>query len=549
VGVVAKKFLQLFQKKLLFLWGIICYDVFMKIQEYKKIESPKEEKLVYSPEENVVSEFAKAYAQIEYEAEDPTVPYDPKLLERLILLEPNPEIIKVVESNQKERYYQIMKKLLGGLGFWKEAFLKRIDHKYNDLLESSKREGDLSLIGETLSETSRIKFENKNLSASMKAGLNLLRDLSLENLVVHKDVQGAISVAIESIAGNGEKLESEFPLEKWQLNSIFKRDPKFSAGKLLEIVERGNVFQENFPVVVIMIADLLGAEEARQKIETLILKNEDNEKVRNNLENALSMITPYLKPAEIDEKTGELKSEDGDDPQKVEHIKNLQEFYQENIKFEQYKVNEKMNEREVSLLKSLIGKDQKTLEMGCGTGRLIKELSKEGYDISGYDFTVRHVEIAKAEIEKAGGEAKVFQGDWHENAIKSESLDTIYSLGRNILHDYSIVDQAQLFREAARILKPGGKFIFDIPDRGKGGYEKMVKGYADEMEKRGIRNFRYGSIYDSPDGTHFATRYAYSAEDIEELARLSGFKITDIKRLPLETGQGDENLYYVLEKA
>jgi hypothetical protein len=38
-------------------------------------------------------------------------------------------------------------------------------------------------------------------------------------------------------------------------------------------------------------------------------------------------------------------------------------------------------------------------------------------------------------------------------------------------------------------------------------------------------------------------------EDIEELARLSGFKIADIKRLPLETGQGDENLYYILEKA
>jgi hypothetical protein len=58
------------------------------------------------------------------------------------------------------------------------------------------------------------------------------------------------------------------------------------------------------------------------------------------------------------------------------------------------------------------------------------------------------------------------------------------------------------------------------------------------MEKRGIWNFRYGSIYDSPDGVHFATRYAYSAEDIEELARLSGFKIIDVKRLPLETGQG-----------
>ena len=158
------------------------------------------------------------------------------------------------------------------------------------------------------------------------------------------------------------------------------------------------------------------------------------------------------------------------------------------------------------------------------------------------------MKITKEEIEKSGNIAKIFQGDWHGNALADESLDAVYSLGRNILHDYSIVDQAQLFREANRILKPGGRFIFDIPDRETGGYQKMVGEYAEEMKRRGIRNFRYGTIYDSPDGKNFATRYAYSPDDIEELARLAGFKIAKIEKRELETGQGDENLYYVLEK-
>ncbi len=43
-------------------------------------------------------------------------------------------------------------------------------------------------------------------------------------------------------------------------------------------------------------------------------------------------------------------------------------------------------------------------------------------------------------------------------------------------------------------MENGGKFIFDIPNREKGGYKKMVDGYAEEMEKHGIHNFRRGSF-------------------------------------------------------
>ena len=151
-------------------------------------------------------------------------------------------------------------------------------------------------------------------------------------------------------------------------------------------------------------------------------------------------------------------------------------------------------------------------------------------------------------IKAKDAEAKVFLGDWHNNAIKDESFDTVYSLGRNILHDYSIADQAQLFREATRILKPGGKFIFDIPDRKKGGYKQMVDEYGREMRSRGIKNFRQGAIYDSPDGKNFTTRYVYSEDDIKLLAQLAGFKIKETRREELATGKGDENIYFVLEK-
>ena len=229
-----------------------------------------------------------------------------------------------------------------------------------------------------------------------------------------------------------------------------------------------------------------------------------------------------------------------------EFIGNLKKFYEEKIRFENYGLNREVKGKEVELLKSLIPQDEKTLEVGCGTGRLFLEMKKAGYDISGFDFA-DHVK----KIKEKDPEANIFEGDWHHIGVKDGSVDTIYSLGRNILHDYLFIDQMQTFQEANRVLKKGGRFIFDIPDREKGSYRMMVEEYASEMEKlgkRGIQNFRYGSIYDSPDGTNFATRYAYSENDIKELANLTGFKIVKKEARDLNTGKGDENWYYVLEK-
>jgi hypothetical protein len=105
-----------------------------------------------------------------------------------------------------------------------------------------------------------------------------------------------------------------------------------------------------------------------------------------------------------------------------------------------------------------------------------------------------------------------------------------------------------MFQEANRVLKIGGKFIFDIPDNQKGRYKELVDIYSSTMHRRGINNFRNNTIFDSPDGEHFFTRYAYSHEDIISLANDNGFKIVDIKETPLETGKDDINKYYVLEK-
>jgi ubiquinone/menaquinone biosynthesis C-methylase UbiE len=308
-------------------------------------------------------------------------------------------------------------------------------------------------------------------------------------------------------------------------NFLKKIDVQIVMQKLLEYLSGDKKFK---PLIVLAI-ELIGVEELRKFVNTSI----ETQRKRgwlgqvDNLEYARDLFTPN------DDKIA---------------IENLRNFYQKEINFNDYKINKEMLLKDLAVLKIFIRKDDKILEIGCGSGRLINKLIKDGYDVFGYDVVEKHVAQARQSISKTEGRTRIFQGDWHQNAIQDKSFDIIYSLGRNILHDYSIIDQIELFKEAQRILKEKGRFIFDIPNRNKGGYKKMVESYAEEMKDRGIKNFRYGAIYDSPDNVHFTTRYAYSPEDIEELARLAGFRYIKVKKEELATGQDDENLYYILEK-
>jgi len=306
------------------------------------------------------------------------------------------------------------------------------------------------------------------------------------------------------------------------ISALFEKiNPKYAALKLLKTIPDSNHPLTN----LILASDLMGAEYARKHLESMMVlaKNLPTHNKFGLLDYAHSLISPSS------DKTA---------------ILNLEKFYQENIKFEEYEVNQRMNEKEFALLQDFIGQDEKVLEMGCGTGRLLLEMKKAGRDIVGIDFTPRHIDL----IREQAPDAKAFVADWHDTKMQGGEFDSVYSLGRNILHDYSFIDQVATFREANRLLKNDGKFIFDIPNREKGSYGEMVKGYANEMQVRGIKNFRLGSIYDSPDGEHFATRYTYSHDDIVQLCQITGFEITEVRKEKLETGKDDENIYYILTK-
>jgi len=235
-----------------------------------------------------------------------------------------------------------------------------------------------------------------------------------------------------------------------------------------------------------------------------------------------------------------------------EAVEDLKRLYGK-IQFETYTLNEEMQSQELALLKELIPKEESVLDAGCGTGRFLTTLYQQGYDVHGIDLSPRHVKMVQEHVEKE----RVREADWTDTPYADKQFETVMSMGRNILHESRIDRQNALFQEMNRILKQGGKFIFDIPNRALKGshYQTLVKAYGEQMQKKGITNTRYGTIFDSPDNKHFATRYAYSHDDIVTLAANNGFVIDEVRRTELPTGKHgtdqnmtDQNVYYILRK-
>ncbi len=105
-------------------------------------------------------------------------------------------------------------------------------------------------------------------------------------------------------------------------------------------------------------------------------------------------------------------------------------------------------------------KDAKTLELGCGTGRLTIPLAKDGYDITGVDFTSSMLQTAKEKATRAGLDIEFIEADMRTLNLP-EKFDLIFIPFNSIHHLYKNEDLFNTFKVVRHHLKDGGLFLLD----------------------------------------------------------------------------------------
>ena len=121
------------------------------------------------------------------------------------------------------------------------------------------------------------------------------------------------------------------------------------------------------------------------------------------------------------------------------------------------------------------GKPELILDLGCGTGSMTIELAKRGYDMTGVDYSVEMLGVAREKAANAGLDGKILWlcQDMREFELYG-TVDVAICCLDGINHLCDAGDLDKVFSLVHNYLIPDGLFIFDL--NGKRKFEEI---YAD----------------------------------------------------------------------
>jgi len=116
---------------------------------------------------------------------------------------------------------------------------------------------------------------------------------------------------------------------------------------------------------------------------------------------------------------------------------------------------ENLREADAHLLGDVMGR--RILEVGCGSAPCARYLAREGASVVAFDLSAGMLGYALAAAGRTGIEVPLVQADVCELPFQDASFDLAFSAFGAIPF---VADSALALREVARVLRPGGRWVF-----------------------------------------------------------------------------------------
>ncbi len=118
---------------------------------------------------------------------------------------------------------------------------------------------------------------------------------------------------------------------------------------------------------------------------------------------------------------------------------------------------------EIDHVRSRLSPGDEVLELGCGYGRVLSELTGDAGRLVGIDTAVESLRLARQTM-SPGMACQYFDMDASAMSFRDDQFDVVLCLQNGIAA--FCVDREQLVREAVRVCRPGGRVIFSSYAKG-----------------------------------------------------------------------------------
>lgn len=117
----------------------------------------------------------------------------------------------------------------------------------------------------------------------------------------------------------------------------------------------------------------------------------------------------------------------------------------------------------VKVLSKHINRDDKMIEIGCGTGAMSTEVAlRKKAKLYFFDYSTDALELAEKYAIKKGISTQKIKGDAKKIPIKSNSFDVVWNEG--VVEHFRGNERQKVIDEMIRICKPNGKVIIFVPN-------------------------------------------------------------------------------------
>lgn len=105
------------------------------------------------------------------------------------------------------------------------------------------------------------------------------------------------------------------------------------------------------------------------------------------------------------------------------------------------------------------------LELGCGTGRILRGVAEAGFSVTGVDSSVAMIDFARVALEEDGfaDEVELILGDFSQPNLAPQETFGVAIVGLDsLLHAATQAEQIAVLRAAWTALDPRGQLIVDV---------------------------------------------------------------------------------------